>query len=486
MTTSKRITSNSLILMTAELSARLMRLVLVICAARMLGALDYGKFSFALAFNSLFLILMDWGVHQLAVREIARKPDMVQKYIGNALILKITSIILTVLLIFTIISVSGKSYDVVLVVFLLSLSFSLNSFSELFKSVFQAFEEMKYDAYSTWIGNLLTTILGVLILIFSKNIIHLSFAYLIASLLNFFYCYFVITEKFTKIRMKIDLELMKFMFREGFPFGILFFFAMLYTYIDTVMLSFMKGDEVVGWYNAAYRLVFAVLFIPRATMKAVFPALSRYYKTSMKSFNDLFQMSFKIMLILGLPLSFAITLFADKIILLIYDQQYLNSIKALQILIWSSGLVFVTTVLTHTTRSADRQKFTAKIVAIGAFVNVVLNLILIHFFSYIGAAVATIVTQLFTLIAHLVYVSKSLQKIPISKLFFKMVIVNVIIGLVVLFIKDFNWILAVFAGIAVYVPMLIVTKYFSKNEFKQFMDIFVTFKIRANKLQSKA
>ncbi len=114
--------------MTAELSARLMRLVLVICAARMLGALDYGKFSFALAFNSLFLILMDWGVHQLLVREIARKPDMVQKYIGNALILKITSIILTVLLIFTIISVSGKSYEVVVVVFLISLSFSLNSF----------------------------------------------------------------------------------------------------------------------------------------------------------------------------------------------------------------------------------------------------------------------------------------------------------------------------------------------------------------------
>ena len=243
----------------------------------------------------------------------------------------------------------------------------------------------------------------------------------------------------------------------------------------------MKGDEVVGWYNAAYRLVFAILFIPRATMKAVFPVLSRFYKNSLPSFIDLFQKVFKIMLIIGFPLAFAITLFADKIILLIYDQQYLNSILALQVLIWSSALVFVTTVLTHATRSADRQKFTAKIVATGALVNVVLNLILIHFFSYVGAAAATIATQLFTFTAHIIYISKSLQKIPISKLCLKMVIVNVILGFVVLSIKDFNWVLAIIAGIAVYGLMLMVTRYFSKNEFKQFMDMFGSFKLQLNK-----
>ena len=71
--------------MLAQVSARLIRFVLVIFAARLLGASEYGKFAFAIAYNSLFLILMDWGLNQLLVREIARKPETAKKYLGNEL-----------------------------------------------------------------------------------------------------------------------------------------------------------------------------------------------------------------------------------------------------------------------------------------------------------------------------------------------------------------------------------------------------------------
>jgi len=239
----------------------------------------------------------------------------------------------------------------------------------------------------------------------------------------------------------------------------------MYTYVSSVILSFMVNDEAVGWYNAAYRLVFALMFIPVGTMKAVFPALSKYYKESTVDFKRLFENTFKVMFFIGFSLASLISLISDKIVLFLYGEEYINAVGALRILVWSTALIFVTTVMTHTTRSADRQRFTAKAVGFSAFLNLVLNFILIPKYSYIGAALATLATEGSTFLLHLVYLSNKLVKPPILRLAPKILAINLVMGIYVVFFMKVNIFLLVPTAVMVNFIMVVVTQYFSKEEF---------------------
>jgi len=52
--------------------SKLLKLILLIYVAKILGAAEYGKFCFAFAFVGLFTILTELGVYQIMVREFAR------------------------------------------------------------------------------------------------------------------------------------------------------------------------------------------------------------------------------------------------------------------------------------------------------------------------------------------------------------------------------------------------------------------------------
>ncbi len=460
----KTIASNSTIVISAEMLNKLIRIVLVVFSARLLGDTNYGKFTFALAFTTLFLIITDMGTHQLLVRELARKPEMIKKYLGNALVIKLFLSLFYLTSVFLIINLANKSSDVVTTVYIFAIYQIFISFNLFFKSVFQAFQRIKYDAVATLLQTILDTSFGITILLLGGNFQLLASMYLLASFLTLVYCLRIVTTKFSSLSLQVDFSTVKFFFHEGLPFGIIIFFAMMYTYIDSVMLSLMVNDEVVGWYNAAYRLVFTMLVVPTVIRKAVFPALSKFYKESIADFTRLFEETFKVMLFLGVSLAFLISLLADKIILLFYGKEYINAAGALQILVWGTALIFSTTVMTHATRSANRQRFTAKVVGFGAFLNLGLNFVFIPKYSYIGAAFATLITEASTFLFHLIYLSNKLVKPPVLKLLPKILIINIVMCIYILVFRELNIFLLFVTGLIVNGIMTGIIHYFTKDE----------------------
>jgi len=68
----------------AEIISKIRLFILMIYAARLLGVVSFGKFTFALAFSMLTIILSDLGINTLLIREISRKKDLANKYFINA------------------------------------------------------------------------------------------------------------------------------------------------------------------------------------------------------------------------------------------------------------------------------------------------------------------------------------------------------------------------------------------------------------------
>ena len=463
--TYKHIFSSSAFVLGAEIFERFTRFVLVVFSARLLGDVEYGKFTFALAFTGIFFIIADGGIHQLLMREIAAAPEKMKKLIGNGLFLKCFLSLLCAICIFVIGRLTGKPDDVLMAVYIIGASEIFASLADFFAVVFRATLKMKYDVTAIVFSRVVNTGIGIAVLVMDKGLIALAWVYLLSQFLKFLYCWLMTHVKFTKVSIQYDPALVKHLFRDGAVFWALRFFSILYTYIDSILLSFMTTDAVVGWYSAAYRLVFAMMFIPIGTMKAVFPALSAYYKESQEEFKKLFERTFKVMFIVGFSLASLIFVLAEDIITAMYGKEYLNAAGALKILVWSTAIIFIGTVQTHTTRSSHREGFTAKIVACSAVLNLGLNFILIPKYSYIGAAFATLASELFTFATHYVYMGRNLVRPPLFGLASKVVLVNAVMCAYLMLALKVNLLFAGITAVLVNILMVRVVNYFTQNEF---------------------
>jgi len=129
-------------------------------------------------------------------------------------------------------------------------------------------------------------------------------------------------RKFVRSKVEIDFSFFKGTIKIALPLVMTSLFTTVFIKADTIMLSILKGDAVVGWYNAAYNLVLGLRFIPGLIVTAVVPTMSYYYKTSKELLKSIYEKYFRYLIILGLPAAVGITLLSDKIILLVYGSKF--------------------------------------------------------------------------------------------------------------------------------------------------------------------
>jgi len=460
---SSKIVSNSVLILSSEVLDRILRLVLVLVAPRLLGAAAYGKFHFAITYTNLFLIIADFGVHQLLVRDISRNPDNTSRLVANGFTLKVALSSITIVLIYLIGHYNGKPAFDMKAAYILGWAMIAGSFCEFFSSVFRARQKMLYDAVGTLLFGVVVNIVGLTVLFSGYDFVMFSGAYLVAQLVRLLYCFIVYNLKFERLRIGWDGSLIKLLATEGFTFGILFFFALLYTNIDSQMLSYMTNDETVGWYGAAYRLITAMMFIPVALMKVVFPALSQYFEKSPEKFKALFEQSFKVLFLVGFVIASIVSSLAGKIVLM-FGSEYAPAAGALQILVWANAIIFIGTVQTHATRASNHQKFTAKVVASSAVLNVILNLFLIPKYSLYGAAFATVASEIFTFTFHSVYLNRKLVAPPIFKLGPKIGFISLSILFYLYIMYNVSLYITIPTSILLSIALVFITRYFSREE----------------------
>jgi O-antigen/teichoic acid export membrane protein len=418
-----RILSNSMILMGAEVIRKVLRLLLVVVAARILGDDVYGRFAWSMGTTMLFWILADMGIHQLIIREISRRPGEVKKILANGLAVKLLLSAGTGGALILLITLLGRPHEVFLTTVILTGSLLFMSFLELFKSIFHAFQRMIYDGLMTLLETVLIVGGGLAVIASGGGIISLAWVYMIAFALTMVCAMLIVIRKFTPIAVEWNRETVRYLVREGLPIGINHFFAMVYTYVDTFMLGLMINDEVVGWYNAAFRLRFAMQFIGASIVKAVYPPLSASYHENRDTFTHLFERAFKVLLFFGIAMAVVVSIEAERIMLFFFTEEYRPGATVLQIMVWALVFVFLNLLMAHTTRASDRQRFSARVVAVGAFFNVALNAFLIPAMSFRGAAYATLATEGLTFTAHLIYLNRNLVRPPLFSQLPKLVII---------------------------------------------------------------
>ncbi len=472
MSVVKRVAKNTIVLLVAQIVTLVSGYLFLMYTAQYLGPKNFGILSFALAFASIFGLISDMGLSQLITREIARDYSITERYIGNIVLIKVLLSCITlsiILLVAYFLTGNQKS-----VVFLIGISILIENLNKMFYSIFQAFEKLEFQS----IGQIIYCIAllaGALIAIyFNSDVVVFALLYVIANFITLVYSSLIATWKFVTPRIKYEFMLWRNLLKESIPFAITGISISVFLWIDTLMLSFMKGDEVVGWYNAAYKLVLVLRFIPFVLTYSIFPLMSKYSLTSKDYLMISFEKMLKLLVFIALPLGFGTLFVADKIILEVYGVAYSNSIIILQILIWSSVLVFIRIPYERLMESVNRQALVTKMFMIGAAFNVIVNLFLIPVFSYIGAAFATLMTDLMLLILLVIY-SKKLGYGMLNKQYIyiaKIILSCITMGLVLEFSPTYGLFVQIIIAAFVFTLTSLFLGTFGEEERKMVLSIF--------------
>jgi len=231
--------------------------------------------------------------------------------------------------------------------------------------------------------------------------------------------------------------------------------ATLFFRIDMLLLQPLQGDTVVGYYGAAYAYINALIVIPSFFTLAIFPLMSRFAAQGRDSLMRAYVLSLRLLLMVALPISAAVPFIAQGLIVLLGGSEYLpHSAIALQILIWFLPFSFVNSVTQYVLIAIDQQRFLTKAFVIGVTFNVIGNLIAIPLFSYQGAAVVTILSELALLIPFYYAVRKHLGQLPWVSLAWQPVLASLVMAGVMWLLWGIPWPLLIPVAGVVYLAVL--------------------------------
>ena len=386
--------------------SRLFLFLLLIVAARYLGAEDFGRFSFAMAFVFLFDPILDPGLYHALIREIARKKEQSQKFLSHALTWKLIAAPIVFLLVFMWVNIVQNSQKTIYAVYLIAISFFLKSFNDAFRSALLAHEFFGLDSICTTVERLFLLIFGFLVLFNGGGLLAFCWVFIMARLMSLIVKVILVKYQICKVTLGFDLGFIKHLLIIAVPIGALYITLNIYNYIDTVMLSTFKTDIEVGWYNASYKIYEGLLIFPVIIGTVFMPRLSQLYKINREAFNNLFLKGLKYIILISIFVVLNGIVLSDKIVSICFGSQYKESIISLNVLLVGILFVFSINFLQTALISMNRQKIVLYLALSGLILNIALNLYLIPKYSYIGAAFATIIVEFLIFVSLLVYTHK--------------------------------------------------------------------------------
>ena len=395
----KQILKQTSWLVLAQTFTRIVGFFYTIFLAKSLGVGDFGLFSVGLAYFSIISGVSDFGFNRYLIREISKEEGQKWELVCNLLMLRLT----IVSIFFGIFSLILYSFDQdkmrVSVILLSSLAILPQTVGLTFDGVFVALRRLQFSALVAVISSLATVSIGVFLLSHGFAVYGAVNALVLGQLI-FALTFLLMFGLHIGIKLsEVKLALIKKALVGSLPYGLLGILGLLYFRIDTVMLSYLRGNFETGIYGVSYRFLEAVTLIPSAFSSALFPILSKLHQTKSKiEMRNLYLTSIKIMGFTGFLITLVFLVLISWAIRL-FMPNFLQALDVIKILSLSIPLMFMTAPGVQVMFSTDKYLKTVLFLSIFTLgFNVLLNLILIPRFGVWAAAWVTVLSDLLSFI----------------------------------------------------------------------------------------
>lgn len=463
-----RIFGNAAILIATQAITKLLGTIFAIAVARQLGVADYGLFAFAATLGVAFGLLAAFGLPRLITREVARKPTATAQVLGNLLILETVLSILAVLALIGTLVLLRYPTERLVIVAIVGASMVLNAVLGVITALFRAHQRMEWEALIRVCLSVLNLGMGLPILLAGFGLLGLSIVQLAVFSFVVMLAVILAMWKLARPVFTLSWETYRRLLNPALPFAASSFLVFVYDGMGILLVSFIKGDVITGLYSGAINFIRVFGLLPASLVGAFLPAMAYSWQTSRSDWSAKFRRSLKYLWIMALPISVGLVVLSDQFVSLLLGQEYIDSAAILRILAWMIPLEFLNHGFSNALISADGERSYLRIVGLTVATSLVVNLALIPIWGAYGAVVASLLAEGLVLVAQVSVLSRVGLRLSHAEDFIKPALSVTVMALGVRVINDFNLIVSILVGAAIYGATLFALRAFDADEIAAF------------------
>lgn len=390
-----KIISNAAWIIACRIVQAVLSLIITMLTARYLGPSNYGLISYASSIVAFLVPVMQLGFSNILVQEFVQHPEKEGTIFGTVALTSFLSSLACIVgtISFACLANAGDT-QTILVCSLYSLVLIFQAF-EMIQYWFQANYLSKYVSIVSLIAYVALSAYRVFLLATGKNVCWFALSNALDSLL-IAAALLIIYHKMGRQKLSFSWKLALEMFSRSKHYIVSSLMVTIFAQTDKIMLTLMIGEAANGYYSAAISCATMFSFVFSAIIDSARPAIFENQKHDRKAFEKSLSTLYCVIIYLSLAQSLFMTLLANPIIRILYGNSYLLAVTALQIVVWYTTFSYIGAVRNIWILAEEKQKYLWTINLSGALANIILNAILIPFWGILGAAVASLVTQIFT------------------------------------------------------------------------------------------
>jgi O-antigen/teichoic acid export membrane protein len=372
-----------------------------ILLARSGGPRPLGVFQFALTLAHMLPFY--FGIPPLLAREVARRPDDGRRWIeaGTLIALVAGCLFAGVLTAGTL--VVGASQQTVVAVLLAGIGMGFDGVARIQFAAFWAWERMRLEAVITGLQEAAFLVAAATAIWAGLGAEGALVAFGASRALGAGLGWALVSRQLgAPVVPRTDLTFLRGTVRRATPFALDDMLTLTYMRADAVLLGVFKGPVAVGLYQAGTNLVLYFNVLARSINRALYPRMSKAWPARPGDFGRLRDASLRSIGLIAMPIAVASLLLAPRTFDFLYGPRFDRAVLTYQLLV----LVIPVRMLGHTfsvaLAAADRQTRRTVAVAVVAILNVALNLYFIPRWSYLGAALTTVICETGLLLVFIV------------------------------------------------------------------------------------
>ena len=429
-----KVAKNTLIQIIGKIVSTILGLLAIAMITRYLSPAGFGEYTTITTFLAFFAVIADLGLTLITAQMLCDPKHEETEALNNLFGLRLVSAILFISLAPIIVLFFPYSPSIKIGVLICAAAFFFPALNQVVIGLFQKKLSMGRDVFSELISRAILILIVFLSLRFKLGLNGILMATVISAAANFL-LHYLLACKFVKIKPEFNWFIWRKIISKSWPLAITIILNLIYLRADTLILSIFKSSVEVGLYGAAYRVIDVLTTIPFMFAGIILPILtSAWLHNNKEYFKKLLQKSFDFMAIIAIPLIVGSQLLAKPVMKFVAGSEFTASGEILKFLIIAVAAIFLGTMFSHAVIAMDKQKKLIWFYVFTSASSLIAYFILIPNYSYYGAAVVTIYSEIVIALFSGICVYKYSKFKPNFKIFFKSILASIIMGGLIYFI----------------------------------------------------
>lgn len=386
---------NAIWLFSSQIAGHAIRAIVVIYAARVLGAAGFGAASYALSLAGIFMVITEMGMGNVLTKEMVRNPDKRDRYFATALSLRSLLSLVSFFLIISIGPLITRIPEAAALLPLAALTLIFDSMRNLAIAFIHAKEKMEWEAGLMLFTNIATVGAGVGILAIYVTPASMLYGYAFGSGAGFLAAFIALRKYIKKTAANFDRTIAVDLLKQSLPLAFMGLLGGTMLSVDTIMIGWWNGATDVGLYTAAQKPIQIAYGFALVAGSSLLPAFSRVAREDTARFTSVLREVMRPVILISGVTSLICVLFAKELLVFVYGSSYAPAAGTFMILALTIAINTPIIIGFNAIIATGKQKIYLWSAPIEAASNVALNALLIPRMGIEGAALSTLITQLF-------------------------------------------------------------------------------------------